>query len=115
MTPCRTRHCPTCNHPQRGHDIFGCYLHDCFCTREPDEAPLPPLPNLTETQLRILRLVGDGYGNPAIGRELGISVNTVKGHLKRIYNQMQVSDRVAAVDVARRHGLIATTDRSNAA
>lgn len=52
---------------------------------------------LTERELEILRLVGHGYTNKAIGAQLVISDRTVQGHLARIFNKLQASSRTEAV------------------
>ena len=52
---------------------------------------------LTDRELEVLRLVGHGYTNKAIGAQLGISDRTVQGHLARIFNKLQASSRTEAV------------------
>ncbi len=61
---------------------------------------------LTESQLRILRLVCAGYRNKEIARQLSISNGTVKQHLHAIYEKLGASTRSEAVITAVRHGLI---------
>ena len=41
-----------------------------------------------------------------VGRELSVSVNTVKTHVKNVYSRLDVTSRIAAVDAARRMGLL---------
>jgi DNA-binding NarL/FixJ family response regulator len=43
------------------------------------------LDRLTHRDLQILLLVSQGFTDPMIAESLGISVNTVKTHLKSIY------------------------------
>ncbi|MGY0391370.1 LuxR C-terminal-related transcriptional regulator [Bizionia sp. KMM 8389] len=50
--------------------------------------------NLTERQLDIVKLLKEGKTNKEIGNELFISENTVKYHLKAIYEILGVSSRV---------------------
>jgi LuxR family maltose regulon positive regulatory protein len=50
---------------------------------------------------RVLRLLARGYSNPEIARELVVSVNTVKAHLKSIYRKLGVGNRLEAGAQAR--------------
>ncbi len=67
-------------------------------------APAPPALSARETE--VLRLVAAGLTNADIGRRLFISEATVKTHLLRAFNKLDVTDRTAAVTTAMRHGLI---------
>ena len=60
-----------------------------------------PLEPLSPQERRILRLLAAGRTNPEIARELVISVNTVKDHLKHLYSKLNVSNRLEAYEVAR--------------
>ncbi|MBX3001715.1 MAG: response regulator transcription factor [Caldilineaceae bacterium] len=55
---------------------------------------------LTERELQIVRLTAKGYTNPEIALELCVSVNTVKTHLRKIYEKVAVSNRVELAAVA---------------
>jgi ATP/maltotriose-dependent transcriptional regulator MalT len=48
----------------------------------------------------VLGLVAKGKTNAEIGRALHISEATVKTHLLRAFNKLEVSDRTAAVTTA---------------
>jgi DNA-binding CsgD family transcriptional regulator len=50
---------------------------------------------------RVLRLLAAGWTNREIARELVMSVNTVKGHVKHLYRKLGVSNRVQASEAAR--------------
>lgn len=52
---------------------------------------------LTDRELEVLALVGQGYTNKAIGAQLGISDRTVQGHLARIFTKLQAESRTEAV------------------
>ncbi|HLS03298.1 MAG TPA: response regulator transcription factor [Actinomycetales bacterium] len=65
-----------------------------------------PLPDLTERELEILRLVAGGASNRAIGAELFISEATVKTHLARAFAKLGVNSRTEAVSLARDRGLL---------
>ena len=56
-----------------------------------EESPLTP----RETE--ILTLVGQGLGNKAVARHLGISVRTVKFHLESLFGRLGVTNRAGAV------------------
>lgn len=48
---------------------------------------------LTEREFEILNLVKQGQTNKAIGEELFLSVNTIKTHLQRLYDKLDVKNR----------------------
>jgi len=54
---------------------------------------------LSQRELEVMNWVGQGKTNHEIGGILGISHNTVKNHLKRIFNKMDVTARSQAVRV----------------
>ena len=49
--------------------------------------------NLTKTEKKIAELLKNGYTNTNISQELEISINTVKTHIKHIYEKLNVNDR----------------------
>ena len=49
--------------------------------------------NLTKTGKKIAELLKNGYTNTNISQELEISINTVKTHIKHIYEKLNVNDR----------------------
>ncbi len=55
---------------------------------------------LTPAEWRILRLLGKGLSNAQIARELTISPNTLRTHLKNIYRKLNLTNRSAAVAFA---------------
>jgi LuxR family transcriptional regulator, maltose regulon positive regulatory protein len=56
---------------------------------------------LSRREREILRLVEGGLSNPEIGHKLVIEANTVKSHLHRIYQRLNVSTRYQAVKHAK--------------
>jgi DNA-binding NarL/FixJ family response regulator len=66
---------------------------------------------LSERELAVLRLAGQGLTNKAIGLELGISDRTVQGHLANIYGKLEVSSRTEAVTKALKLGWIVLDGR----
>ncbi|MEH1098256.1 response regulator transcription factor [Micromonospora sp. CPCC 205561] len=63
-------------------------------------------PVLTAQQLRVLRLVAEGYDNAGIARELRCSPHSVKNMIYDLMARLQVSNRVHAAAYAIRRGLI---------
>jgi DNA-binding NarL/FixJ family response regulator len=51
---------------------------------------------LTDRELELLRLVAQGYTNARIGRELGVTEQTVKFHLSNTYRKLGVANRTEA-------------------
>jgi DNA-binding CsgD family transcriptional regulator len=67
--------------------------------------PATALPeHLTPRQLDVLGLLCEGLSNKAIGRRLNISGATVKIHVARILQALNVSSRLQAVIAARSCG-----------
>ena len=53
---------------------------------------------ISSREVAILKLLGKGFSNERISKETGISVNTVKFHLKKIYKKLKVINRVQAIN-----------------
>ncbi|HEU5133894.1 MAG TPA: response regulator transcription factor [Steroidobacteraceae bacterium] len=62
-------------------------------------------PHLTPRQSEVLDLLCQGLPNKLIGRRLGVSENTVRGHVQAILALLEVDSRTEAVVKARRTGL----------
>ena len=65
-----------------------------------------PQEELTERQLRILKLVSQGFSSREIAEKLDISYYTVTTHIKNIYSKLQVNSRSEAIHEAYKLGLI---------
>jgi len=63
---------------------------------------------LTEREREVLRLLVQGHSNKEIGRDLQISEDTVKTHVKHIMAKLGVQSRTQAVLCAMRFGLVST-------
>ena len=61
---------------------------------------------LTQREHEILGLIAQGLSNREIGEKLFVSENTVKTHSSRLFEKMQVSRRVQAVQKGKDLGLI---------
>jgi DNA-binding NarL/FixJ family response regulator len=61
---------------------------------------------LTVRDIQVLELLADGKSNKEIAQVLKISDETVKSHLKRLFEKLGVSDRTEAVALALRERLI---------
>lgn len=53
--------------------------------------------SLTPREREVLKLLAEGYPNQAIGKELYISLVTVKTHVKNIYRKLNVKSRAKAI------------------
>jgi DNA-binding NarL/FixJ family response regulator len=62
--------------------------------------------NLTQTEIKVMALLGKGKSNKEIASELKCSVKTIKNHLNSIYNKLGVTNRTEAVIKAIEKGLI---------
>ena len=62
--------------------------------------------DLTEREIEVLTLVGQGLSNKEIARELYISEKTVKNHISNIFSKLHVCDRTQAALYAIRKGLV---------
>ena len=63
---------------------------------------------LSEHELKVLRLVAAGLTNRETAVELYLSVNTVKWHLKNIYDKLDVHNRVEAIARAQELGYLSS-------
>jgi LuxR family maltose regulon positive regulatory protein len=61
---------------------------------------------LSERELEVLQMAGEGFHNDEIGHRLFISPKTVKTHLQNIYAKLNVSSRTEAAMKAKEMGLL---------
>jgi len=71
-----------------------------------ERAQQVPAPKLTDREMQVLKLVARGMNNRDIAKELFISENTVKNHVRNILEKLQIHSRMEAVMIAVREKLI---------
>ena len=69
-------------------------------TRQRRQPPPASVQTLTERELDVLRLITRGLSNAEIGKELFISDTTVKTHVTRVLQKLDVRDRAQAIVMA---------------
>lgn len=62
-------------------------------------------PELSPRELEVLQLIVKGRSNKEIGADLGLAENTVKNHIKMIFEKLRVADRTQAATTALQRGL----------
>ena len=67
-----------------------------------DRLPVP----ITDREIEVLGMLADMYAPAEIGRELGISLHTVRNHIRSILSKLQARSQLEAVVVGLRRGLI---------
>ena len=63
-------------------------------------------PSLSEREIEIIRLVAKGFSNDELAERLHLSPDTIKVHLRHVYEKLGVESRVEAVTEAMRTGLV---------
>jgi two-component system NarL family response regulator len=81
-------------------------LIDEFKQMSKPEREQGPALRLTERELEVLRLVAKGLNNREVAKELFISENTVKNHVRNILEKLQLHSRMEAVMYAMREKLL---------
>jgi two-component system NarL family response regulator len=75
-------------------------------SKRADERQQLPAPRLTDREMEVLRLVAQGMNNRDIAKELFISENTVKNHIRNILEKLHLHSRMEAVVYAVREKLL---------
>jgi two-component system NarL family response regulator len=81
-------------------------LIDEFKQMSKPEREQGPALRLTERELEVLRLVAKGLNNREVAKELFISENTVKNHVRNILEKLQLHTRMEAAMYAVRQNII---------
>ena len=74
--------------------------------RKDDEKQQMPAPRLTDREMEVLTLVAQGLNNRDIAKNLFISENTVKNHVRNILEKLHLHSRMEAVVYAVREKLL---------
>jgi LuxR family transcriptional regulator, maltose regulon positive regulatory protein len=83
-------------------------------TLAPPPGPRPLLDALSDSELRVLRYLPTNLTAPEIARELYVSPNTVKTHIRNLYAKLGTHRRAEAVESARALGLLAPSGTGRA-
>jgi len=70
--------------------------------RPPEKADF----QLTPHETKVLRMLVEGHNYKTVAAELGVSINTVSFHMRRIYEKLQVHSKSEAVSKALRQRLV---------
>jgi DNA-binding NarL/FixJ family response regulator len=82
-------------------------LLDRFVARPPRPTGIPAeFDDLSGREIEVLRLIADGRSNAEIAADLFLSEATVKTHVTHILTKLRLRDRVQAVALAYRTGLM---------
>jgi LuxR family maltose regulon positive regulatory protein len=73
-----------------------------------DQVPVDPL---SSRELDVLRYLASDLDGPAIARELGVSLTTVRTHTQHVYTKLSVNTRRAAVRRAHQLNLFSPAAR----
>jgi DNA-binding NarL/FixJ family response regulator len=79
-----------------------------------EEEPGDRHPELTPRQAQVLHLLGHGRSKKQIARELQLSPETVRNHVRHLLQVLWVNSRLEAVAVARRGGWAGDSRRRRA-
>ncbi len=75
-------------------------------SKRAEERQQLPAPRLTDREMEVLKLVAQGLNNRDIAKELFISENTVKNHIRNILEKLHLHSRMEAVVYAVREKLL---------
>ena len=71
-----------------------------------EKSPNDPALDLTPRELEVLNLLANHWTYQQISDEMMVSINTVRTHVRHIYEKLSVKKRVQALAAARRLGLL---------
>lgn len=61
---------------------------------------------LSARELEIIRLISQGLSNHEISLQLHITENTIKSHIKEVFSKLDVHNRIEAVVMAKKRGIL---------
>ncbi|MFJ4654426.1 LuxR C-terminal-related transcriptional regulator [Nocardia sp. NPDC088792] len=95
-----------------GHTVLIAEIKNLLAGHQPPVAtPRPLVEALSDSEIRVLRYLPTHLSTPEIARELSVSRNTVKSHLRNLYTKLGVHGRDEAIGHARALGLLAPATR----
>ena len=96
--------------PLYAEKILKSFEKDLLQKKSDSSATASGLPDtvhpLSPRELEVLQLIQQGLSNDEIGQNLYISLSTVKGHNRQIFEKLQVQRRTEAVAKARSLGIL---------
>jgi len=101
----RVQHLPL----RDGDTIVGVLTLAFDVRRPPSEIGLKPDPHLTMRQRQILELIASGLSTAEVAKELTLSTETVRNHLRNASKELRAHSRVEAIATAQRLGLLAAS------
>jgi PAS domain S-box-containing protein len=93
--------------PLRDGDTIVGVLILAFDVRRPPSEFVDLRPRLTPRQRQILELIASGLSTAEVARELTLSTETVRNHLRNASTELRAHTRVEAIATAQRLGLLA--------
>jgi PAS domain S-box-containing protein len=90
-----------------GDEVVGVLILAFDVRRRTTHPALDPPPQLTPRQREILELIASGRSTAEIARELTLSTETVRNHLRGLLRELGAHTRVEAIATAQRLGLLA--------
>jgi len=84
----------------------GAPMNPLIARRLVQSLELPGNQGLSSREQQILKRASEGLSNQATAKDLHISPNTVRFHLKNIYRKLEVHSKVEAIQKAIRQGIL---------
>jgi DNA-binding NarL/FixJ family response regulator len=72
----------------------------------PQPAPVYDSPTLTSREIQVLQSIASGASNQQISEQLGISLYTVKSHVRNLISKLGAENRWQAANIAQQMGLL---------
>ncbi len=89
-------------------EVVGVLILAWDVRQPPRTIPLDPPPELTPRQREILELIASGRSTAEIAKELTLSTETVRNHLRGLLRELDAHTRVEAIATAQRLGLLSS-------